>query len=220
MTAGPTREPIDPVRFMSNYSTGAMGAALASEALRRGHRVTVIHGPISEPLPLRVRRIAVEQAIEMERALRAHARAADVVIMAAAVADFRPARRARHKLKRRAHGALILEATPDIIARLPRCHGQLRVGFAVETDRVAARAREKARTKDLDLILAQHVARPSAAQRGPAAPFGRTKIRAWLLERSVAVRALGRISKRRAAGVLLDKIEALWYGQHNHANVA
>src|SRR3989338_3828596 len=136
ITAGPTREPIDPVRFLSNYSTGYMGARLAAEALARGHRVTVISGPSSEPLSSGARVVAVETASDMEHALRQQAKHADVVIMAAAVSDFRPVRAASTKLPRRLRYRLALEATPDIIARLPRHTGQVVVGFALETNDV------------------------------------------------------------------------------------
>ena len=205
ISAGATRERIDPVRFLSNYSTGYMGARLAAEALRRGHRVRVISGPSVEPLPPGVPTVPVADARQMERALRRFAGCADAVIMAAAVADFRPARAARAKLPRRAGLALRLEATPDIIARLPRRPGQLVVGFALETHRVVPRATAKLRAKRLDLVLAQRA-------RSADAPFGRRLVDAWLVGRDRTTK-LGRISKARVARVLLDKVEALWYGQ-------
>lgn len=206
ISAGPTREPLDPVRFISNYSTGYMGAQLAARALARGHRVTVVSGPISEPLPLRARVVRVERSDEMARALRRCAKRADVVIMAAAVADFRPVRPAAKKLPRRGRMRLTLEATPEIIGRLPRRARQVVVGFAVESGEVAARARRKLRAKRLDLLLAQQVS-PDGG------PFGRRPVRAWLLARDGTVSRLGRLSKLGVAGALLDKIEALWYGQ-------
>ena len=213
ISAGPTREPLDPVRFISNYSTGYMCARLAAEALARGHRVTVVSGPSAEPLPPKARRIAVEQAAEMERTMRWQSGSADVIIMAAAVSDLRPVRRFPSKLPRIPR-ALRLQATPDIISRLPRRSRQLVVGFALETDRVLAHAQQKLRAKRLDLLLAQQ-----------GTPFGRRKVRAWLLERCSqsglssrqskldAVQPLGVRSKAEIARVLLDKIEALWYGQ-------
>ena len=204
ISAGATREPIDPVRFISNYSTGYMGARVATEALRRGHRVRVISGPSSEPMPSGAQVVPVTEAREMERALRRAAGRADVVIMAAAVSDFRPARRSTTKLRRRARLTLALDATPDIIARLPRREGQLVVGFAVESARVALRAAAKLRAKQLDLLLAQRA-------NGTGAPFGRRPVEAWLVGRGTMTK-LGRISKTGVARVLLDKIEALWYG--------
>ena len=205
ISAGATREPIDPVRFLSNYSTGYMGARLAAEALRRGHRVRVVSGPSVEPLPPGVPTVPVVDARQMEQALRRLAGRADVVIMAAAVADFRPARAAQVKLPRRAGLTLTLEAIPDIIARLPRRPGQVMVGFALEPNRVVPRAAAKLRAKRLDLVLAQRA-------RSPGAPFGRRPVDAWLVGRDRATK-LGRISKARVARVLLDKVEALWYGQ-------
>lgn len=215
---GPTREPIDPVRFISNYSTGYMGARLAAEALARGHQVTVVNGPSRERLSRGIRAIPVEQAREMERTLRQEARKADAIIMAAAVSDFRPVRCAASKLPRRNRLRLSLEATPDILARLPRRQGQVIAGFALETAAVLSRARRKLRRKRLDLLVAQW-----AAQDRP--PFGRRRVRAWLLARDGTTKALGDVSKPAVARVLLDKVEALWYGQrgstkNHHATAA
>lgn len=206
ISAGPTREPLDRVRFVSNYSTGYMGALLASEARARGHRVLVVHGPLVEPLPRGTKRLAVEQAHEMDAAMRRKARLADVVVMAAAVSDFRVAHVARGKWPRRGRHTLVLEATPDIIGRLPRRARQLVVGFAVESARVVPRAKRKLREKRLDLLIAQHA-------NGSGAPFGRHRVRAWLLERGGTVHPMGKVAKRTVARTLLDKIETLWYGQ-------
>ncbi len=208
ISAGPTREPIDPVRFLSNYSTGYMGTRLAREALARGHRVVLVSGPVTEVPPSNARVVMVETSNEMERALRVQARRADVVIMTAAVADFRPVRRTSVKLPRRALWRLALEATPDIVARLPRRAGQIIVGFALESDRVVPRAKKKLRAKRLDVLLAQRV-------HGATTPFGHQWVDAWLLQRGEAVQRLGRVSKARVARVLLDKIEGLWYGQRS-----
>ena len=210
ITAGPTREPLDPVRFVSNYSTGYMGARVAAEALRRGHRVTVVHGPLAEPLPTGVRAVAVERARQMGRALRRLARQADVIVMAAAVADFEPARRQPKKLPRRGVYSVRLRATPDLIATLPRRRGQVVAGFALETGAVLQRARRKLREKRLDVVVAQ------AAGRRAGRPFGRRPVQAWLLARSGEVTRLGRVPKWRVARALLDKAEALWYGQIVH----
>jgi phosphopantothenoylcysteine decarboxylase/phosphopantothenate--cysteine ligase len=206
ITAGPTREPIDPARYISNRSTGYMGAQLATQALARGHRVCVISGPSVEPMPLAARVIPVETAKDMERALRAQAKRADVVIMAAAVSDFKPSHATRVKLPRRETLVLHLEATPDIIGRLPRRARQLVVGFALESRRVLRNASAKLRAKQLDLLLAQEL-------NGFSAPFGRCRVKAWLLEHSGKARWLGVRSKEQVARTLLDKVETLWYGQ-------
>lgn len=206
ISSGPTREPIDPVRFLSNYSTGYMGAQLASEALARGHRVTVVSGPSEEPLPAGARVIAVDTAAHMDTALRRCAPRADAIVMAAAVADFRPAYRSAVKRPRRAGWTLRLRATPDIVSRLPRRRGQVVCGFALETGAALARARRKLHAKRLDVVVAQQASRQ-------AVPFGRRRVTAWLLERSGGITALGRASKGAVARALLDKIEGLWYGQ-------
>ena len=212
ISAGPTREAIDPVRFISNYSTGYMGRTLAEAALARGHRVTVVNGPSTEPLPKAAGVIPVVSAAEMERALRREARRAHVIFMAAAVADFRPVRPAIRKLARSARLTLRLAPTPDIIARLPRRTNQVIVGFSLEMDHVLQRAARKLREKRLDLLLAQQLERTEKAGAKLGPPFGRQPVRAWLLSRSGAVQALKGQRKSRIAQVLLDKAEALWYG--------
>ena len=212
ISAGPTREPIDPVRFISNSSTGYMGAQLAAAALARGHRVTVVSGPSVEPLPDGARVIPVVDTKAMERALHAEAARADVIIMAAAVADFRPVRPAAVKVRRHARLTLQLEATPDIIARLPRRANQMVVGFALETGDVVSKAERKLRAKRLDLLLAQRV-HPRTVVSAGGSPFGRHPVHAWLLARGDAASEIGQVSKSKVARVLLDKIEALWYGQ-------
>jgi len=223
ISSGPTREPLDPVRFLSNYSTGYMGARLADAALARGHRVTVVSGPAEEPLPRKARVIRVEQAHEMARALRRLMPRADALIMAAAVSDFRVPRPRRRKRPRADTLTLTLRATPEVVGRLPRRAGQVVAGFALESGAVVPRARRKLRRKRLDVVLAQHVRssavlRPERSRRTqPAtrgrAPFGRRPVRAWLIERGGRVRSLGVRSKPALARALLDKVEALWYGQ-------
>ncbi len=206
ITSGPTREPIDAVRFLSNASTGYMGTQLAQAAVDRGHRVTVISGPVSEPLPRRARVVRVERARQMQAALYRRARQADVVIMAAAVSDFQLRRPTRGKIRRAGTLRLHLTATPDLLAGLPRRAGQVVAGFALERGQAVVRAGEKLRKKRLDLMLAQEI--------GPrGSPFGRRAVRAWLLERGGVI-PLGRCSKATVARRLLDKAETLWYGQH------
>ena len=123
ISAGPTREPIDPVRFLSNYSTGYMGSCLAREAGRRGHRVTLVTGPTEIAPPRGARLVRVERSGQMRAALQRHMRAADVLIMAAAVCDYQPAQMRAHKLPRRGRLVLSLKATPDIVGSLPRRRG-------------------------------------------------------------------------------------------------
>ena len=199
ISAGPTREPIDPVRFLSNYSTGYMGSCLAREARRRGHRVTLVTGPTEIPPPRGARLVRVERAGQMRAALQRHMRAADVLIMAAAVCDYQPAQARPHKLPRRGRLVLFLKATPDIVSSLPRRRGQLVVGFALESARVLAKAKAKLRQKRLDLLVAQ--------QLNGTSPFGEQAVRAWLLDAQGTVRRLGRMRKPQLATQLFDAIE-------------
>lgn len=160
ITAGPTREYIDPVRYLSNDSSGQMGFALAEAALRRGHRVTLVHGPVALRLARapagRVRVVAVTSAAEMDRACRAAWPGCDVLIMAAAVADYAPHRPSRRKLKKtRESLTLQLRPTVDILAALAagRRPDQIAIGFALETHAGRTAAQRKLTRKCLDAIV-------------------------------------------------------------------
>jgi phosphopantothenoylcysteine decarboxylase/phosphopantothenate--cysteine ligase len=161
VTAGPTWEPIDPVRFIANRSSGRMGFAIAAEAARRGAHTILISGPVALSTPAGVERVPVETALEMAAAVRAHATRADVVVMSAAVADFRPRERAAGKIKKSAGVPEIeLVPNPDILAELPRLAPQaLRVGFAAETSAVESEARRKLAAKGAHLLIANDVSR-------------------------------------------------------------
>jgi phosphopantothenoylcysteine decarboxylase/phosphopantothenate--cysteine ligase len=157
ITSGPTREYMDPVRFLTNASSGAMGFALAAAAKDLGARVCVVSGPVAAAAPRGVQVVQVTTALQMLSAVRARARRADLVIGAAAVSDWRFARTSAHKIKR-GSGAVRLTVVPnpDIIrdAASRRRPGQVFVGFALETRRVAANARAKLVRKGLDLVVA------------------------------------------------------------------
>ncbi len=159
VTAGPTQEPVDPVRYLSNRSSGKMGYALAEAAARRGARVILVSGPTALPPPNGVEFLSVRTAQEMERAVLARLEEATVVVKAAAVADYRPAAPSGQKIKKQdGHWTLSLEPTPDILAEVSRRRGaRLIVGFAVETERLIERARHKLLEKDLDLVVANDV---------------------------------------------------------------
>ncbi len=164
VTAGGTREPIDPVRFVGNRSSGKQGHALAAEAAARGAKVTLIT-TVALAAPASADVVRVETAAEMDEAVRAVAAGADVVVMAAAVADFRPAEAAERKIKK--HGGvpeIVLEPTVDILAGLGRrkTPGQTLVGFAAETDQVRQNASSKLVAKGADLIVANDVTAPGA----------------------------------------------------------
>ena len=160
VTAGPTHEPIDPVRFLGNRSSGRMGFAIAAEAVRRGAEVILVAGPVALATPRGVRRLDVETAAEMRSATLEAAVTADIVVMAAAVADFRPARVESAKIKKSGEppAPIALAATADILAELATAApGALRVGFAAETGDLAREARAKLERKGADLIVANDV---------------------------------------------------------------
>lgn len=156
VTAGPTREALDPVRFFSNYSTGKMGVALAWEAFARGARVVLIHGPIQLTTPYGMETVGVESARQMFEAVMDRMKEADWIIGAAAVADFRPAQQATEKIKKTAHKTILeLEANPDILATVARSRRpeQIVIGFAVETTEGKRHALKKLREKSLDMVV-------------------------------------------------------------------
>jgi len=163
ISAGPTREPIDPVRYISNRSSGKMGYALAESALRRGAHVILITGPTALKPPGAAEVVGVETAGQMRDAVLKNAPEASIVIMTAAVSDYRPAAQAHQKIKRTGPMALQLEPTADILAELGRMRGssstQLLVGFAAETENILQNARKKFGAKSLDMLVVNDVSR-------------------------------------------------------------
>ena len=165
ITTGATREAIDPVRFLSNRSSGRMGYALARAALRRGAEVTAVAGPTTVPPPPGVNLLQVSSAEEMRNAVSSHLAHATIFIGAAAVADYRPVVQADQKIKKsNEHLTLELERTPDILGEVAknRNSGTLVIGFAAETENVAVHAKHKLETKALDAIVANDVSRTDA----------------------------------------------------------
>lgn len=201
ITAGPTQEALDPVRFISNRSSGKMGWALAEAARDRGAAVVLIAGPTGLPPVPNVMVVPVVTAEDMRKEVITRFLDSDVLIMAAAVADFRPASPARGKIpKGRGTRALALEPTPDILMDLPpRRAGQLVVGFAAETGDLVERARAKLRRKALDMIVANNVTEPGAG-------FGAETNRATLLDRAGRCDALPLMSKLELAHRILDAV--------------
>jgi len=167
VTAGPTREAIDPVRFISNRSSGKMGYAVAQAAREAGAEVVLISGPVQIPTPRGVERIEVESADEMLEAVRRNLVGGDIFISAAAVSDYRAHQVAGEKIKKNAAAlSLPMERTRDILAAVRQKHSKLfMVGFAAETEKLEAHAREKLRSKKLDLIAANLVGRGRAFDR-------------------------------------------------------
>jgi phosphopantothenoylcysteine decarboxylase/phosphopantothenate--cysteine ligase len=164
VTAGPTREDIDPVRFLTNRSSGKMGYALADAALRRGAHVILVSGPSDLPMPEGADWVPVRTTKAMRNAVRERASATDIIIMAAAVSDYRPAVPYAQKMKR-TDGRLVLELepTPDILAELGREKGpRILVGFAAETERLVENARDKLARKHADIIIGNDVTQEGA----------------------------------------------------------
>ncbi len=159
VTAGPTREPLDPVRFLSNRSTGKMGFAIAREAKLRGWDVTLISGPVVQETPAGVTRVDVETVLEMLAALEMALPGSDALVMVAAVSDWRPASVSRNKLKKAdMSGRIELVPNPDILCECREGKGnRIHVGFAAETDDLRNEALRKLRSKGLDMIVANNV---------------------------------------------------------------
>ena len=162
VTAGPTREKIDPVRFLGNRSSGKMGYALAEAALRRGARVILVSGPVALEAPTGAEIARVESAEEMRRAVLSRGAEATMIIKAAAVADFRLAQPATEKMKRKGAMSLELEPTADILAELgaARKESQILIGFAAETSNALENARQKLAAKGVDAIVVNDVSQP------------------------------------------------------------
>ena len=203
VTAGPTREPIDPVRYISNRSSGRMGYALAAAAVRRGARVTLISGPTALTPPPAAGFVPVQTAEEMREAVLHHAERASIVIKAAAVADYRMAHPAEQKIKGKRDLTLELTPNPDILAEVAaRAVGAFIVGFAAETHDVVANARAKLQAKGIDLLVANDVSRRDIG-------FDAEDNEVLLIDRWGGGRALPRMPKAAVADAILDEILAL-----------
>lgn len=203
VTAGPTREALDPLRFLSNRSSGKMGFALARVAARRGHAVTLISGPVALKPPSGVVFVPVTTAARMLAAIQRTLPRCQALIMAAAVADWRPAQVSPHKLKKTNKNWLLrLEPTPDILSRLkPRKGSRIFIGFAAETGQLLERARRKLVSKGLDLIVANNVRQRDAG-------FDVDTNRVTLIATDGEVQALPLMTKRKVAARILDWLEA------------
>jgi phosphopantothenoylcysteine decarboxylase/phosphopantothenate--cysteine ligase len=205
VSAGGTREPIDPVRFIGNRSSGRMGIAVCEQAARRGAEVTLVAANVSLPAPAGIRRIDVETAAELASALGREFDSADVLVMAAAPADFRPRRAAGEKIHRESADKLELdlEPTDDILAALGerRREGQTIFGFAAETSGGVERAREKLDRKGADAIVLNDVSRAEIG-------FESTENEVVIVERSGEHR-VPLASKEEVAAAILDRVEAL-----------
>ena len=208
VTAGPTREAVDPVRYLSNRSSGKMGVAIAAAAWRRGADVALIAGPLAVPLPAGVAVTQVESTEDMAAAVRRELALADVLVMAAAPADFRAAAASESKIKKEsALDAIRLAPTDDILqtTRDARRPGSIVVGFALETDDVLANGRRKLTAKGLDLVVVNDA-------REPGAGFAVDTNRVTLLD-AAGETPLPLLPKSEVADAILDRVEALLGGR-------
>jgi phosphopantothenoylcysteine decarboxylase/phosphopantothenate--cysteine ligase len=201
VSAGGTQEPIDPVRFVGNFSSGKMGYALAEAARDRGAEVVLVSAPVSLPCPYGVRLVPVRRAVEMRDAIAADCADADVLIMAAAVADYEPASRVEQKIKRKGERlALELAETPDILAGVKGKF--VRVGFAAESQNVVRNATEKLSRKKLDLMVANDI---TAAGSG----FGSDTNQVVMIDTSGRAESLPLLPKYDVAQRVLDRVVSL-----------
>ena len=201
ITAGGTKEAIDPVRYIGNRSSGKMGYALASAAAARGATVTLISGPTNLKAACGIKVEYVEAASDMRAAVLAHYNESDIVIKAAAVADYRPQSTAEHKIKKTGDTLqLVLERNPDILLELGQLKKQqMLIGFAAETQQLVLHAQEKLAKKNLDMIIANDVSVPGVG-------FNADHNIAKVLYRDGRIEELSKMSKEHMANIILDKI--------------
>jgi phosphopantothenoylcysteine decarboxylase/phosphopantothenate--cysteine ligase len=207
VTAGPTVERIDPVRFISNFSSGKMGYAIAAAAAGRGAKVTLISGPTALKPPVGVKLISVESAAQMQAELKKAFKSCHALVMSAAVADFRPAKSSRKKISHPTPKAIELRSSPDILAEIGKTKkkSQVTVGFALEVGEGKKSALAKLKAKNLDFIVMNDPTRPGAE-------FGGDFNIATIFSRGGHEKKLGQMSKPELAGVILDNVEALLKG--------
>jgi len=204
VTAGPTREPFDPVRFVTNYSSGKMGYAIAVKARRRGAKVILISGPTALPEPRGVQFVPVTSALEMRDRVMDHLPGTTIVIKAAAVADYRPSVRSGSKIKKQTGPLTIaLERNPDIIAEVGKKKGnRIVVGFAMESENLETYARDKMLKKNMDFIVANDLSQEGAG-------FHTDTNIIKIIARGGEVVHLPLMSKMEAADRILDRIKEL-----------
>jgi len=205
VTAGPTREALDPVRFITNRSSGKMGYAVAEAAVSRGADVILISGPTALSAPADVKLVNVETALQMRDEVVKYAHQADAVIMAAAVSDYRPRDASPQKIKKdKDQLTLALERNPDILAELGenKPNGQILVGFSMETENLLDNAIKKLKSKNADLMVANDVSQEGAG-------FDVDTNIVWIIDPSGSERKLPLMSKRDVAEVILDEVKRL-----------
>jgi len=207
VTAGPTYEAIDPVRFVGNRSSGKMGFAIANAAAQRGADVTLIAGPVVLETPRNVKRIDIESAQEMLNAVLAHTKKADALIMSAAVADFTPAHPSKHKIKKQVGSKtleLSLKSTPDILAEIGKKKKKVvLVGFALETKDELASVKDKLQKKNLNFIVLNSFSKQNRV-------FGSDVNAVTIISRGGRIEIFPKMPKFDVANIILDKIKKLF----------
>jgi phosphopantothenoylcysteine decarboxylase/phosphopantothenate--cysteine ligase len=200
VAAGPTREPIDPVRYLSNGSSGKMGYAIAAAAVRRGAEVAIVSGPVDLPLPYGARSVPVTTSREMRDAVMTERNGAAAIFMVAAVSDYTPHASPAKLKKTGGPMTLVLEEGPDILAELGRSKGpEILVGFAAETDDLLANAAQKLAAKNADFIVANDISAPGLG-------IGSDRNAVTILSKDGSSRTVPEASKAEIADAILDRI--------------
>lgn len=202
ITAGPTIEPIDPVRFISNRSTGTMGYTLAREAAAKGFHVVLVSGPVCLDDPEGVEVIRINTAEEMKKKVNEKLRAADCLIMAAAVCDFRPEKAKKRKIKKTPQMTIKMTVNPDILKELKGRTEIIKIGFALETNDLEKNARGKLKNKNIDLIVANII-------KSRKDPFGEGEKDFIMISKKGGTSKFIGITKEKCARIILDKAEMM-----------
>lgn len=197
ITCGPTREAIDPIRYLSNHSTGVMGFELAKVFKDKKYKVTLLHGPICPPELKGIRMISFESALDLKKLMHEHIANHDVLVMAAAVSDYRPVHVSHQKLKKSGKAPVLkLRKNPDLLRSVAKDKkNKIYVGFCVESEKVIQHAKQKLKSKKLDFIVAQKASLKKT-------PFGKTSPDAWILDDQGQTVLHSKISKARLAAYI------------------
>jgi phosphopantothenoylcysteine decarboxylase/phosphopantothenate--cysteine ligase len=202
VTAGPTIEPIDPIRFLSNYSTGTMGYAIAERFAKKGFEVCLVSGPVQLTPPPGVELVEVQTACDMRDAVMERIVDYDCLVMAAAVCDFRPEDTKDQKIKKKEKLTLELVKTPDILAEVGERKGLIKVGFALETEDSAENGKKKMDAKKLDMIIVN-------TKSSGTDPFGPGEKDITVIGKDKNVTEFKGVNKRQFAETVVDKVEKL-----------
>lgn len=209
VTAGPTIEPLDPVRYISNYSTAEMGYAIAEEARNMGFLVCLVTGPTHLTAPLRVKTVKIKTALEMAKEVKKRVKKCDCVIMSSAVCDFRPLKEEKKKIKkdallysRRDFKTLKLVKNPDILEQIGTRKGLVKIGFALETENVLKNARIKIKKKGLDLIVAN-------LKTSKKNPFGPGAKDFFIMDNKGNFQKIKNVKKKQMAKIIIAKAKKL-----------